>query len=266
MPLLAQDGLNKIRAGKELALGLGVHHLRGSAVPMLAEAAGFDWLFIDAEHGAISTPEISQICIAALGMGVVPIVRICSGALDEGTRALDNGALGLVVPHVDTPEQGRSLVEAFRFAPMGHRSTGGSNAAFGYRPPSAAEAQKVLNAEILIIPMIETPQAVENAEAIAAIPGIDALLIGSNDLALEMGIPGQVGHDRVRAAYEKVGAACRRHNKVLGMGGVYDQETATRYIGMGARLVLGANDHALLLSAATQRAEFLRGLPLGGGG
>jgi 2-keto-3-deoxy-L-rhamnonate aldolase RhmA len=262
MPLLAQDGLKKIRAGKEVMLGLGVHHLRGSAVPMLAKAAGFDWLFIDAEHGAISTPEISQICLAALGMGVVPIVRICSGALDEGTRALDNGALGLVVPHVDTPEQARALVEAFRFAPMGRRSTGGSNAAFGYRPPPVAETQKVLNAEILIIPMIETPLAMDNADAIAAIEGIDALLIGTNDLSLEMGISGQIGHERIKAAYATVAAACKRHNKVLGMGGVYDQELATRYIGMGARLVLGANDHALLLNAATQRAQFLHGIPL----
>ena len=69
MPLLASEGLKKIRAGKELALGLGVHHLRGAAVPMLAKAAGFDWLFIDAEHGFISTPEIAQICLAALPHG-----------------------------------------------------------------------------------------------------------------------------------------------------------------------------------------------------
>jgi 2-keto-3-deoxy-L-rhamnonate aldolase RhmA len=259
MPLLASDALQRIRNG-ELTLGLGVNQLRGAAVPMLAKAAGFDFLFIDAEHGAISTPEIAQIAIASLGLGVAPIVRICAGALDEGTRALDNGALGLVVPHIDTPEAARRLVEAFRFAPMGHRSTGGSNPAFGYRPPPAAEAQRVLNAELLIVPMIETPQAVENAEAIAAIPGIDVLLIGTNDLVLEMGLPGEIGHDRVREAYEKVGAACRRHNKVLGMGGVYDEELARRYIGMGARFVLGANDHALLLNAATQRAQFLRGL------
>ena len=259
MPLLASDALKKIRQG-ELTLGLGVHHLRGSAVPLLARAAGYDWLFIDAEHGAISTPEISQICMAALPMGVVPIVRICTAALDEGTRALDNGALGIVVPHVDTPEQARGLVDAFRFAPIGHRSTGGSNACFGYRPPPAAEAQKLLNAEILIIAMIETSQAVANAKAIAAIDGIDVLLIGSNDLSLEMGIPGQVGHERVRAAYAQVASACQQHNKVLGMGGVYDQDVASRYIGMGARMVLAANDHGLLLQAATQRAEFLRGL------
>jgi 2-keto-3-deoxy-L-rhamnonate aldolase RhmA len=263
MPLLCQDALNKIRAGKELALGLGVHHLRGAAVPMLAKAAGFDWLFIDAEHGFISTAEIAQICIASLPTGVVPIVRICSGELAEGTRALDNGALGLVVPHVDTPEQARALIDAFRFAPMGHRSTGGSNAAFGYRAPPAAETQKVLNAEVLIIPMIETPLAVENAEAIAGMEGIDALLIGTNDLSLEMGISGQIGHARIKAAYAAVAAACKRHGKVLGMGGVYDQELASEYIAMGARFVLGANDHALLLNAATQRVQFLRGLAVG---
>ena len=262
MPLHCQDALNKIRAGKELALGMGVHHMRGAAAPLLAKAAGFDWLFIDAEHGFISTPEIAQICLAALPQGVVPIVRICSGEFAEGTRALDNGALGLVIPHVDTPEQARALVDAFRFAPMGHRSTGGTNAQFGYRPPAAAEAQKILNAEILIIPMIETPLAVENADAIAAIDGIDALLIGTNDLSLEMGISGQIGHDRIKAAYATVAAACKRHGKVLGMGGVYDQELATKYIGMGARLILGANDHALLLNAATQRVQFLRGLGL----
>jgi 2-keto-3-deoxy-L-rhamnonate aldolase RhmA len=263
MPLFCQDALTKIRAGRELALGMGVHHMRGAAAPLVAKAAGFDWLFIDAEHGFISTPEIAQICLAALPQGVVPIVRICSGEFAEGTRALDNGALGLVIPHVDTPEQARALVDAFRFAPMGHRSTGGTNAQFGYRPPAAAEAQKLLNAEILVIPMIETPLAVENADAIAAVDGIDALLIGTNDLSLEMGISGQIGHERIHAAYKTVAAACKRHGKVLGMGGVYDQELATRYIALGVRLVLGANDHSLLLNAATQRTQFLRGLPVG---
>ena len=80
---------------------------------------------------------------------------------------------------------------------MGHRSSGGPPAQFGFRPPGAAELQKTLNAEILVIPMIETPQAVENADRIAALEGIDALLIGTNDLALEMGIAGQVGHERI---------------------------------------------------------------------
>ena len=261
MALLGSDAVKKIRAG-ELTLGLGVHHLRGSAVPMLAKAAGYDWLFIDAEHGTISTQEISQICIAALPNGVAPIVRVCAGALDEGTRALDNGALGVVVPHVDTVEQARGLVAAFRYHPLGHRSAGGPPAQFGYRPPSSAEAQRALNAAVLVVPMIETPQAVENADKIAAIDGIDALLIGSNDLSLEMGIAGQVGHEHIKAAYRTVAEACRRHNKVLGMGGVYDQEVAARYIGMGARMILAGSGHSLLLDALTKRVQFLRGVAL----
>jgi 2-keto-3-deoxy-L-rhamnonate aldolase RhmA len=263
MPVLASDALKKIRGGG-LTLGLGIHHLRGSAVPMLAKAAGYDWLFIDAEHGTISAQEISQISLASLANGIAPIVRVCADALDEGTRALDNGALGIVVPHVDTVERARSLVDAFRFAPVGHRSTGGPPAQFGYSPPPAAEAQKTLNAEILLVPMIETPRAVENAEAIAAVDGIDALLIGTNDLCLEMGLAGQIGHERVRAAYQRVGDACRRHGKILGMGGVYDQELASHYVAMGARMVLAASDHGLLLEAATRRASFLRALAKGG--
>ncbi len=79
-----------------------------------------------------------------------------------------------------------------------------------------------------------------------------------------MGIAGQLGHDRMREAYETVGTACRRHNKVMGMGGIYDEELAARYIGLGARLVLGANDHSLFVNAATQRTAFLRGIPLDG--
>lgn len=261
MPVLCSDVLKKIRSGS-LALGFGVHQLRGSAAPLIAKAAGYDWLFIDAEHGTISPHDISQICLAALPAGVAPIVRVCAGALDEGTRVLDNGALGIVVPHVDTVEQARRLVDAFRYHPMGHRSSGGPPAQFGYRPPPALEAQRILNAELLVIPMIETPEAVENAEKIAAIDGIDALLIGTNDLCLEMGLAGQIGHERVQAAYRTVADACRRHNKVLGMGGVYDQELASRYIGMGARLVLSGSDHNLLLDAATRRAEFLRAIKL----
>src|SRR6185436_19395213 len=144
MPLLGSETLQRIRGS--LTLGLGVQNLRGSVVPLLAKAAGYDRLFIDAEHGTISTQEITQICLAALPTGVAPIVRICAGALDEGTRALDNGALGIVVPHVDTVEQAKSLVDAFRFSPMGHRSTGGPPAQFGYRPPSPLETQKTLNA------------------------------------------------------------------------------------------------------------------------
>ena len=104
------------------------------------------------------------------------------------------------------------------------------------------------------------PESDDLATLRAAIDGVDALLIGTNDLSLEMGIAGQVGHERVQTAYRKVADACLRHKKVLGMGSVYDQELASRYVGMGARMVLAGSDHNLLLDAATRRAEFLRGI------
>ena len=257
MPMIENTTKQKLKRG-ELALGFGVHHLRTAGTAMLAATAGHDWLFIDMEHGAISPHEATQLCIAALPTGITPIVRICTGALDEGTRCLDNGALGVIVPHVDTVERAKEIAQAFRYPPLGHRSWGGPPAAFRYDAPSNAEAQVALNEAVLVVAMIESPQAAGNADAIAAVPGIDALLIGTSDLTAEMGISGQIDHPRVVEAYEKVAAACRAHGKALGMGGVYDKENASRYIKGGARLILSGSDHSYILAGAKARTEILR--------
>jgi 2-keto-3-deoxy-L-rhamnonate aldolase RhmA len=257
MALIENVTKRKLKAN-ELALGFGVHHLRTGATAMLAAAADHDWLFIDTEHGALSVHEVTQICIAALPTGVTPIVRVCADALDEGTRALDNGALGIVVPHVDTAERAKQLVKAFRYPPLGSRSWGGPPAAFRYQPPGNAEAQAALNDAVLIVAMVESPEAVRNADAIAAVEGIDCLLIGTSDLTAEMGISGQIGHAKVTEAFEKVGAACRAHGKALGMGGIYDKENASRLIKLGARFVLSGSDHNYLLTGAKARSEVLR--------
>ena len=87
------------------------------AAPAIAAATGHDWLFLDNEHGAFSVSEIAQLCIASLPTGVTPLVRVCANAIDEATRALDNGALGIVMPHVDTAEEARRIAEAFRYPP-----------------------------------------------------------------------------------------------------------------------------------------------------
>jgi 2-keto-3-deoxy-L-rhamnonate aldolase RhmA len=259
MPLPPNNTRQRLAAG-ELALGFGVHHLRGSAVGMLAAAAGYDWLFIDMEHGAMSVEDASRISIAALSQGITPIVRVCKDAMFEGTRCLDNGALGVVVPHVDTGEEAAAVVQAYRFPPVGTRSWGGPPYAYGLHATNPAEAQVELNREILVVCMIETPEAVANADAIAAVPGVDVLLIGTSDLTATMGISAQIGHPDVRRAYEAVGAACARHGKVLGMGGVYDEKVAPEYIKLGARFILSGADHAFLMAGATQRSKFLRGL------
>lgn len=257
MPLIENAAKRKMQAGG-VALGFGVHHLRTAAVPMLAKASGHDWLFIDTEHGAFSVQEATQLCIAALPHGITPIVRVCAGALDEGTRALDNGALGIVVPHVDTAKEARRIAEAFHYPPDGHRSWGGPPAAYGYLPPSVAEAQKALNKEILVVAMIESPDGVENADDIAGVDGIDVLLMGTSDLTAEMGLSGQLGHPKVIEAYQAIIDAARKHGKFAGMGGVYDQENAKRYISMGAQFILSGADHSYIMAGAKARTDFLR--------
>ena len=108
--------------------------------------------------------------------------------------------------------------------------------------------------------MLESPEAIANADAIAAVQGVDVLFIGTSDLTAELGISGQLGHQKVIEAYQIAGDACRKHGKALGMGGVYDQENATRYVGMGARFLLSGSDHSYLLSGANQRSAFFNGL------
>lgn len=259
MPIFPNRTLAKLKAG-ELALGFGVQHLRTAATPMLAKAAGYDWLFIDCEHGAFSMQEATQLCLAALPTGVTPLVRVCFDALDEATRALDNAAMGIVVPHVDTAQQAKTIAAKLRFPPRGHRSWGGPVAVFGFQPPAMREAQEAIDRELLLVLMVETPEAVENADAIAAVPGVDVLLIGTSDLSNEMGIPGEIAHPRIEEAYRKVAAACSRHGKVLGMGGVYDDETAPRYMKLGVRMVLGGSDQQFMLQAAGARAKALQAM------
>jgi 2-keto-3-deoxy-L-rhamnonate aldolase RhmA len=262
MAIIQNTAKRKLAEGG-IALGFGVHHLRTTAVPMIAAASGHDFLFIDMEHGAASVQEATQLCIAALPSGIPAIVRVCSAALDEATRLLDNGALGIVVPHVDTAKQAQRIADAFHYPPAGTRSWGGPPPIYGYMPPHVAEAQKAVNDEILTVVMIESPEAVENAGDIAAVDGIDVLLIGSFDLTTALGIAGQMGHRKLIEAYEAVGKACAKHGKVLGMGGINGDEDSERYIGMGSRFITTGSDHGYVVAGAQARATFLRGLTVG---
>jgi 2-keto-3-deoxy-L-rhamnonate aldolase RhmA len=259
MAIVRNTAKRKLAEGGTV-LGFGVHHLRTSAVPMIAAAGDHDFLFIDMEHGAATVQEATQICIAGLPAGMPVIVRVCAGALDEATRLLDNGALGIVVPHVDTEKQAQRIADAFHYPPAGTRSWGGPPPIYGYMPPHGADAQKAINDEILTVVMIESPEAVENAADIASVDGIDVLLIGSFDLTSALGIAGQMGHRKLIEAYEEVGKACAKHGKVLGMGGINGDEDSKRYIGMGSRFITTGSDHGYIVAGSLARAAFLRGL------
>jgi 2-keto-3-deoxy-L-rhamnonate aldolase RhmA len=242
----------------ELSIGIGLRQARTVDIAPIMVQAGYDWLFIDLEHNAMTLDMAVQISVAANAAGISPIVRVPNGQYDMATRALDGGAFGIVMPHVDTADEARTVVDRLKYPPAGHRSAAGAMPQLGFAALPAGEATKLVNENMLIVVMLETPTAIANAEAIAAVPGVDVLLIGTNDLTMEMGLPGQVTHPDVAKAYETAAAGCKKHGKWLGMGGVYVEEAMSKYIGLGARMILGGNDLPLLVQAASARAQFLR--------
>ena len=249
----------KLDAG-ELAVGLGVRQGRTSDTAMVAKSCGFDWLFIDMEHNSMDLDAAAQMCVAALPTGVTPIVRVPGPESFHATRILDAGAMGVIVPHVDTPEQARQIADICKFPPLGKRSVPGSMPQLGYAAYSQEDCCRLLNESTLIVVMLETEEAIEAADEIAAIDGIDVLLIGTSDLSADMGIHGLFDHPRIRAAYERVIAACRKHGKHAGMGGIYSPPIMEKYVGLGARFLLGGSDLSLLMSAGKERMRFLDSL------
>lgn len=242
----------------EMSLGVGIRFARSVEIVNSMKAAGFDWLFLDLEHSTMSLDTASQISLAALDAGISPIARVPRGEYAMATRLLDNGALGMVIPHVETAEEAADVVEHLKFPPVGHRSVMGNMPHFGYRPMSMADTADALNQSSLTIVMLESPKGVENALDIAGVPGIDVLMVGSNDLCAEMGITGDFRNPRYIEALERVVEACGTAGKWPGLAGVYAEDLIPRYAGLGFRFILCGSDLGFMTSAASSRAALLR--------
>lgn len=252
----------RLEAG-ELVLCMGVRLGRTAEIARIARAAGFDALFVDMEHSAITTETASQICTAALDAQVTPLVRVPGHEHHHSARVLDTGAMGVIVPHIDTVEQARACVEHCKFPPIGDRSVSGLMPQLGYMPLPAAKAAATLNDNTLLTVMLETPAAIRNAEAIAAIDGIDQIMIGTNDLCATMGIHGQLDHADVIAAYETTAKACKQHGKHLAIGGVGIRNyrpMLQQVVDMGARFILGGADLFALIAACRADVKAFREL------
>ena len=244
----------------ELAIGIGLRQARTVDVAPAMKTCGYDWLFIDCEHNSMTLDMAVQISVAANACGISPIVRVPQGQLTMATRVLDGGAYGIVMPHVDTPEEAQEIATKLRYPPVGRRSIGGTMPQLGFAQLPPGESTKIVNDNLLVIVMLESPLSIKNADAIAAVKGVDVLLIGTSDLTMEMGLPGQLMHPKVVEAYQIVVDACKKHKKWAGMGGVYTDEGLTKYIGMGVTCVLAGSDMSFLMQAATAREKHLRGL------
>ena len=248
-------------ARNEVVASMTIRLTRGVEIARMAKTAGFDMIYIDLEHSTMTLDATGQICLAALSADLAPMVRVPANTPEYIQRVLDGGALGIVAPGIRSAAEAREVVKAAKYPPLGERGAGGALPHLEYRSFPTAEANAAMNDATMVIVQFESADAVEQAEEIAAVEGVDMVLIGTNDLTADMGIPGDYENPKVRDAYARTIAACRKHGKHAGVGGLSSQPKLTaEFVKMGARYVSTGTDLGFLLAAATNNAKQVRAL------
>ncbi|MFK7770010.1 MAG: HpcH/HpaI aldolase/citrate lyase family protein [Mariniblastus sp.] len=243
----------RLKSGETL---FGTMVTLGSAtVAEVLAQVGFDWLFVDCEHGPIETAELASILQTVQDRSAV-LVRV--PAIDETPikKALDLGAHGIIVPQVNTAEQATRVVEFTRYPPLGGRGIGLARAQ-GY----GAHFEEYItsaNDSICVVVQAEHVKAVDNIEAIVQVEGLDAVLIGPYDLSASLGLTGQVDHPEVLEAIAHVTEACEAASMPLGIFGT-TADAVKPQIEQGFTLIVAGIDLLLLSKSAAQLLAKLRG-------
>jgi 2-keto-3-deoxy-L-rhamnonate aldolase RhmA len=256
-PEIHVNRAKRMLQAQKLVLCMGINQFRSPDIAMIAAQCGYDAIYIDLEHSPTSMETASAICVAALGFGVTPIVRAASQDAHHLALLLDSGAQGIMVPHVNTAEQAHAIVQACHYPPRGRRSVPGPGPSLAYGARPQADANKILNENVLLAAMIETGEAVSNLDSIAAVEGIDVIHFGTHDLSADIGIDGQFKHPRMLKAYDAALAAGKRHSKAVGVGGIWtDPDFQASLLAKGVRyLTLGLDVTFLMMSARAEAAR-----------
>jgi len=259
MSIPADEGPEPNPVKVRLQQGLpAVGHWLSLASPPVVEimvAAGMDWLMIDTEHSPAEAETVEDMIRAMKGTTVVPLVRVAGNDPVLIKKALDRGALGVLVPLVSTPEQAAAAVAASRYPPEGIRGVAGTRASrYGADLPRYFAGW---NERVLVAIQIETRAALENVEAIAATPGVDVLFVGPNDLSAGLGCFRQFDHPAFVQAVARVLRAARAAGRAAGYMTSGAPEALER-IDQGFRFVALGSDARLLAGAATAAYEELR--------
>ncbi|KAM0702438.1 hypothetical protein Q7P35_009866 [Cladosporium inversicolor] len=216
-------------------------------VAMMVKMAGIDGMFIDMEHSVLTIRDVSQLILACNYVGVSPIVRIPSKSHWQLSRILDAGAAAVVIPHVESVNQVKQIVKDSKYAPLGIRGCAGNQPILNFQSVPTLVQNDLLNRETMVIPMIETPGAVALADEFFAVEGVDGILVGSNDLCTDLGIPGQYDNPLYLESVEKVIAAGVKVGKPIGIGGIGGRlDLLERFFQLGATWSLSGGDGSIL--------------------
>ena len=214
---------------------------------------GFDWLFLDGEHGSLETADLRQMIQAVSGRCHC-LVRIPALSAVPIAKALDLGAAGIIVPQVNTAEQATRAVAYCNYPPQGTRGIGLARA-HGYGA-TFDEYVGTANDQVLTVIQVEHIDAVENLESIVSVPGIDCIFVGPYDLSASLGLTGQVDAPPVTEAIARVEQICRGRQMPLGVFGI-DADAVAPYLERGYQLICAGIDSVLLRSAALRMVRQL---------
>jgi 4-hydroxy-2-oxoheptanedioate aldolase len=240
----------------ELAIGIFVQANDLQVTGAIA-AAGFDFIHYDMEHTSLDAARLETLVRAADAAGITPLVRVANGTKPAILPALEVGAQGIMVPAVESAAEAAEVVRVSRYFPEGERGVFTFNYNSGYGETPSGEHYASANREVLVTVQIETATGVENAAAIAAVPGVDALFIGPGDLSQSLGVPGQHRHERVAAAVDHTLRATLAAGKICGAM-PYDQEQLVEWAEKGIRFLVPGLDTAYLKQALAAQAAMLR--------
>jgi 4-hydroxy-2-oxoheptanedioate aldolase len=194
---------------------VGATALPSNDTAMLADS-GLDFLLFDTQHAPVEIKQLYPSIQAMRGKIAAPIVRVSANNAELICFALDAGARGIIVPMINTKEEAVAMVRACKYFPLGDRSNSGVRGDWGEIVDYRAYLDTV-NEDLLIIPMIETLEAMENIDEILSVNGIDVLLVGPSDLSIQLGVPLDYPSDTYQRGLDKIAEACKRHGVVPGM-------------------------------------------------
>ena len=245
-----------LKSGK-LQLGCAFGQIRSPEVARILAAAGFDWTFIDGEHGGFGIETIQELCRASVAAGMAPMVRVADMQYALVARALDCGAQGVIFPRVESPELLEKAVSWTKFPPLGVRGCGLGAPHVEYERATVPQMVEHFNANTMVVLQIETHAAVERRDELLSVAGIDAVMVGPVDLSISLGVPGDFENPKMVAAMEKIRDACIQHKVAPG--------TQTRTVSLAkfwkerGMIFLGSgSETGFLLEKATETVAALR--------
>ncbi|EHK65900.1 HpcH/HpaI aldolase family protein [Achromobacter arsenitoxydans] len=245
---------------KQPAFGTWATMVRHPRFMKLLAVSGLDFVLIEMEHSDFSISEVATMCLVAREAGIVPIVRPAGSDSHDYTRPLDAGAMGLLLPNIETPEQLEQILQYTKYGPRGQRILNMRGPHTDYiKLSSPLEQTAVMNDNTLTVAMTETQVGLNNLERICAVDGLDAVMIGPDDLTQDLGIPGQMQHPRYLEAVEHVIATCGRLGVPWGFS-CQDLAAGEKWIGRGIGWMPFSNDVNSLFNTFSQAASGLKRL------